>query len=343
MLPSPRILIVRLSAIGDVVQGMPIACALRERFPDALLAWAVGEAPAELLRGHAALDEVIALPRGWLSSPLSVRRLRRRLRTMKFDVAVEAQGLTKAAVVAWLSGARWRIGFGDPWGRELSRWVNTETVDTTARHVVDRNLQLLRPLGIESPRVRFQLPEHPPARDSASQIIGRMGLADGFAMINSGAGWPSKIWPDRRYASVAAHLGREHGLPTMVVWGSQAERLAADQIAAASDGHARPAPPTGLTELAALARRARLFIGSDTGPLHIAAAAETPCVGLFGPWPAERHGPYGPKNVALQTAHFEGTTRQRRKAPAKLMEAISVEQVCQACDRILKRGEREAA
>lgn len=340
---APRILIVRLSAIGDVVQGMPIACALRERFPDALLAWAVGEAGATLLRGHAALDEVIALPRGWLKSPRSVWRLRRRLRAMRFDTTVEAQGLTKAAIVARLSGARRRLGFGDPWGRELSRWINTELVDTTARHVVDRNLQLLRPLGIQSPTVRFQVPDNLLDRIAAEQMIRQTRLEDGFAMINSGAGWPSKLWPHERYAAVAAYLGREPGLPTLVAWGGREERLAAEQIVAGSHTHARLAPPTTLTELAALARRARVFVGSDTGPLHLAAAVGTPCVGLYGPWPAEKHGPYGPKNIALQEMFFEGSTRQRRNAPPKFMEAISVEQVCRACDRILQRDGREAA
>lgn len=341
---APRILIVRLSAIGDVVQGMPIACALRERFPQSYLAWAVGEAGATLLTGHQALDEIIVLPRRWLRSPRTFCRVRRRLRASRFDVAVEAQGLTKAALVAWLSAAPRRIGFGNPWGRELSRWLNTETVDTSdVEHVVDRNLRLLRPLGIESPRVRFQLPELPQDRAAAEQMIARLEVGPRFALVNSGAGWPSKLWPSDRYASVASHLGRRWQLPTIVVWGRDEERLAGQQIVAASGGHARLAPPTTLPQLAALARRARLFLGSYTGPLHIAAAAGTPCVGLFGPWPARRHGPYGPNHLALQAEGFEGTTRQRRNAPARLMQAIRVADVCQACDQILQRDGREAA
>ena len=106
---------------------------------------------------------------------------------------------------------------------------------------------------------------------------------------------------------------------------------------------ARLAPPTSLTELAALARRARLFLGSDTGPLHLAAAVGTPCVGLYGPWPAERHGPYGAQHVALQEAFFDGPTRKRRKAPPALMEAITVDRVCEACDQILRRFGRHVA
>jgi heptosyltransferase-1 len=341
--PSPRILIVRLSAIGDVIHGMPLACALREWFPTAFLAWAVEERAAVLLRGHDALDELIALPRRWLRSPSTVWRLRRRLRGLKFDITIDVQGLTKAAIVARLSGAGRRIGFGNPWGRELSQWLNTELVDTTAEHAIDRTLQLLLPLGIDRPAVHFRVPEQPADRAAAEEMIHRGGLEDGFAVINPGAGWASKLWPTDRYAAVAGHLGRIWGLPTLVVWAGQKERTLAQQIVDGSRGHARLAPPTTLGQLAALARRCWLFIGSDTGPLHLAAAVGTPCVGLYGPWPASRHGPYGPQHIALQEMSFEGPTRARRNAPPKLMEAIRMEQVCGACDQILKRDGRHAA
>ena len=235
---SPRILIVRLSAIGDVIQSMPLACALRERFPQAFLAWAVEERAASLLRGHEALDELITLPRGWLKSPRGVWQLRRRLRDLQFDVAIDVQGLTKSALLAWLSGAKRRIGFGNPGGRELSKWLNNERVDPKSTHVVDRYLELLRPLGIESPTVRFQVPERNDDRTAAEQIIRQCGVANGFAIINPGAGWPSKLWPTDRYAAVARHLHERWKLPTLVVWAGQAERAMAEQIVTAS--RARP-------------------------------------------------------------------------------------------------------
>lgn len=341
--PTPRILIVRLSAIGDVVQCMPVACALRERFPNAMLTWAVERTAACLLQGHPALDELIVLPRGWLKSPKTVWQLRRRLRRMKFDTTIEAQGLTKAAVVARLSGAKRRLGFGDPWGRELSPWLNNELVDTPGIHVVDRNLRLLKPLGIDRPTVRFEVPEQQSDRAAAEEMVRQAGLQDGFAMINSGAGWPSKLWPNERYSAVASYLGRSCGLPSLVVYGGRDERLAAEQIVAHSEGHAQLALSTTLPQLASLARKSRLFIGSDTGPLHLAAATGTPCVGLYGPWPAKKHGPYGPQHIALQKMFFEGPTRQRRHASPKYMEAISIDDVCEACDQILRRKGRDAA
>jgi len=332
----PRILIVRLSAIGDVIHTMPVACALRERFPQAFLAWVVEERAAAMLRGHEAIDEVIELPRGWLKSPRRVWRLHGRLHELQFDAVLEAQGLTKAAIAAWISGAPRRIGFGHPWGRELTQWLNNELVDTPELHVVDRNMRLLRPLGIQTAKVRFMVPEHSADCHTAEQIIMRHGLEGGFAIINPGAGWPSKIWPADRFAAVARHLGTKWRLPTLVVWAGEKEMQMSILIGTGSQGHAQIAPGTTLPELAALARRAKMFIGSDTGPLHLAAAVDTPCIGLYGPWPAERHGPYGSQHIALQKAFFEGSTRQRRHASVELMQAITVEDVCSACDKILQ-------
>jgi len=339
---SPRILLVRLSAIGDVIHTLPLLCTLRDRFPGAWVTWVVEDRAAAVLQGHAALDELLTLPRGWLKSPARVWRLRRQLRATRFDLAIDAQGLTKSAIVAWLAGVPRRIGFGNPWGRELSRRLNTELVDTSRPHAVDRHLELLRPLGIESAAVRFDVPESGADAQAAEQIMRGCGVEQGFAMIAPGAGWPSKVWPADRYAAVAAYLGQRWQLPTLVIAGSAQERAWAKQVAAGSGGHAQPAPEMSLGQLAALARRARLFIGSDTGPLHLAAAVATPCVALYGPWSAEKHGPYGPQHVALQKMTFEGSTRQRRRASSKYMEAIDVESVCAACDRILRESHKAA-
>lgn len=333
-----KVLIVRLSAVGDVIHGLPVLNALRESFPKAFLAWLVEERAAPLLRGHKALDELITLPRGWLRSPMAVWRLRRRLQSLAPDVTIDVQGLTKSALAAWLSGAEWRIGFASPAGRELSCWLNNDLVTPGARHVIDRNLELLRPLGITSPRVCFEVPEDPMSRSTAERMIRRLGLENRFALISPGAGWPSKLWPAERFAAVAVHLGQRWRVPSIVVWAGKQEHALARRVVTAARGYAWLAPATSLTELAALARRARLFVASDTGPLHLAAAVGTPCVGLFGPMPAERNGPYGSQHIALQAVRFEGTSRQRRHAPPEVMEAITVEMVTEACDCVLGRN-----
>jgi lipopolysaccharide heptosyltransferase I len=328
---------VRLSALGDVIHTLPLLSALREHFPAAAISWVVDERFASLLRGHQALDELITVPRAFLKSPWTLWQTRRRLQAQRFDLAIDTQGLTKSAVLAWLSGAPRRIGFKGRWGRELSPWLNTELVLPSAPHAVDRLLELLSPLGIERPRVRFEVPEEESERQAAARVLAELGVSDGFAMIHPGASWASKLWPANRFAAVARHLGEHWHLPTIVFWASPEEQGRAGEIVQGAGGHARRAPKVTLRELASLARRARLYLSSDTGPLHLAAAVGTPCVGLYGPWPAEGHGPYGPQNIAVQKMVFHGSTRQRRRCSSIYMEAIGAPTVCDACDRLLGR------
>lgn len=342
-LSPQRVLVVRLSAIGDVIHSLPVACALREAFPHCAVGWVVESRAAALLRGHPAIDELVEVPRGFLKSPGYLWQLRRRLRQWHPDVAIDVQSLSKSAVVAWLSGARWRIGFARPQGREIAPWLDRVLVQPKAVHVVEQYLELLEPLGIRRPAVRFGIPELLGEAEAAAAWIEQYGLGGGFAVLNAGSGWPSKQWPSERFAALACHLGEVWRLPSLVVWSGEGERRLAEAIVGGAGGHARLAPATSLRELAALVRRARLFVSSDTGPLHLAAALGTPCVGLYGPWPAERNGPYGPQHIAIQKIRFEGTTRQRRMAPASLMEAIDVVTVCQACDALLERDYIQAA
>lgn len=335
---APRILLVRLTAIGDVIHGTPVLCALRARFPQAFLAWVVEGRAGTLLEGHPALDELIVVRRHWLKSARETWHLRRRLRQLRFDVTIDVQGLSKSAVAAWLSGAPKRVGFAQPQGRELSPWLNNIRVKTEGPHVIEHNLQLLRALGIEQPAVRFDLPENDEDRAAVENILHEVALAPGgYAIINPGAGWPSKLWEPLRFAEVAVHLEQVHGLPTLVVWAGPRERQWAETIVDHSAGAARLAPDTSLRELTSLARRARLFVASDTGPLHIAAAVGTPCVGIYGPMPGQRNGPYGSQHRTVQAMHFEGTSRQRRQAPREVMLANTSEMVCAACDEVLQR------
>jgi heptosyltransferase I len=336
--PAQRILIVRLSAIGDVMHAVPVLNALRDALPGAFLAWVVEGRTADLLREHQALDELIALPRGWLKSPRTVLGLRRRLRSLRFDTTIDLQGLSKSAIAAWLSGARRRIGLAGRDGREISRWLNNELVAPTRTHITERSLELLAPLGITRPVVRFDLAESPADAVFARKILGSQQVLAPFAVINPGASWPSKRWPAKRLAAVARHLGQSRGLKSLVVWAGDEERGWAEQIVAGSTEYATIAPATTLCELAAIVRRASIFVGSDTGPLHLAAALGTPCVGLFGPMPAERNGPYGPQHVSVQKIRLTGTSRERRTAGPESMEAISVDHVTEACDQILDRN-----
>jgi len=338
---NPRILIVRLTAIGDVLHTLPVLCALRNHLPGAEIGWMVEGRAGTLLEGHPALDRLIRVPRKWLKSPSKVWQIRRELREFSPDVTIDVQGLMRSAVAARLSGARRRIGFGCEKGRERSPWLNNELVHSTSAHIIDANLELLQPLGIQNPQVRFDLPETDEDRQAVEQILRTLNLNSPFAVINVGAGWPSKLWRMDRYAAVTRYLKQRFDLPSLVVWAGEEERAAATDVVD-SGFSAVMAPDTTLRELASLCRRATLFVGSDTGPLHLAAAVGTPCVGLYGPMPAERNGPYGPQHVALQKASYQGGRHGRRKAPRTLMDAITVEDVCAACDQILDHSPNRA-
>lgn len=333
---QPRILIVRLSAIGDVIHGVPVLCALREALPEAFLGWVVEGRAGDLLEGHPALDALIRVPRGWLKSPREVWRLRQRLQALQFDAAIDLQCLTKSAIAAWLSGAGRRIGKAGDDGRELSRWFHNELVECSGSHVIEHYLELLKPLGIKSPEVRFELPERDVDAQVAEEFVRSNGLAGRrVAILNPGAGWPSKVWPAERYGELARHLAKVHGLASVAVWGGASELPLAEAIVAASGGKAILAPATSMRELAALCRRAAMFVGSDTGPMHLAVAVGTPTISLHGPSQAEWCGAYGPENIRLQVRYEEGSALERRRADDATMRAIEVPLVAEACDRLL--------
>ena len=335
---SGRFLIVRLSAVGDTIFSLPVACALRRHNPQAFIAWVVEPLSAMMVRTHDCLDEVIVVPRGWWKSPAELRKLRCKLAELEIDTTLDLQSLTKSALVARLSGARRRLGFTRPWGRELSLVLNNERVRVEADHVVNGYLEILKPLGIVSPQVEFRIPPDDKASGSMLAFVTRELKSQPFAVINPAASWPSKIWPIDRYGEVARYLGEQHGLRSIVLWYGDIERVWAEQIVSGSQGQALLAPPTKLNEVAALARQACLFLSSDTGPLHLAAAVGTPCVGLYGTSRVGRCGPYGSQHIALQAYYQDGTSRQRRSAANLAMQAITVAQVCDACEEIFIRG-----
>jgi len=313
--------------------------AVRRHYPKAFIAWVVERPSAPLLEGHESLDELIVLKRGWLKSPKTVWHLRRRLRRLRFDISIDPQCLTKSAVVGWLAGARTRVGFAGEDGRELSRWLNNRLVVRTEPHMVDRGLELLRPIGIERPKVRYLLPISSTAEAVAAELAELEENRQGFAVINPGAGWPSRLWPPQRYGQVAQYLWDKHMLRSVVAWYGDEERAMGEQIVAASDRRAVLAPPTDLLSLAAVLRRSRMYVGSDTGPLHLAVAVGTQCVSLHGPTRASQSGPHGSGHRALQEVYLEGTSRERRKADNATMKAISVQAVCEACSELMAENQ----
>ncbi len=332
---SPRILITRLSAIGDCILTMPLAVALRQAFPNALLAWAVEGVAGTMIEPHPAVDLALRLPRQFTRSAAALWQLRQRLLALHFDVAIDPQSLTKSALVAWLSGARRRIGFARPVGRELAPWLHTELVTSRRTHVVDRYLELLQPLGTAASSVRFDFPRLESSDTAMGAALQKLQLDRPFAVLNPGAGWESKRWPAERFAEVARQLDRAWNLASVVVWAGPQEQAWAEQIAGLAPNAALVAPSTTLLELAALLRQAVLFVGSDTGPLHMAAAVGTPCIGIYGPTRPQDCGPYGAGHQTVQAWYQGGSSRQRRQGANDAMRDVPASGVIDACGRVL--------
>jgi len=332
---TPRILIIRLSAMGDVIHGIPVLHALRTAMPQAFLGWVVSGRNGDLLEGHSDLDQLIRISRRWWRSPREVLDLRRQLREQPFDITIDLQGLSKSAVVARLSGAPRRIGYAGKLGREISTWLNNELVEVDTPHVIDRYLAILKPLGIENPPVGFNLPEQAADAEFAQQSCQALELQPNkFAIVNPGAGWVSKQWPAERYGELAARLWQKKRLRSLAVWAGDAELQQAQTIVHSSTGGAVLAPATTMQQLASLARHARLFIGSDTGPLHLAVAVGTPSISLHGTSLAEQTGAYGNQNRRLQ-AEYDDSAGKRRHNDNRAMRAITTEMVYAACEELL--------
>lgn len=308
--------LVKLSSLGDVVHALPVAAALRAHAPGWRLTWIVERREAALLRGNPVIDEVVAVDtRHWrrarrvreiVGVVRDLRDLRRRLRAARFDAALDLQGLVKSGLLTVATGARLRIGYAVGQCREPASALFTNrrvTPPPTARHVVDRNLSLLAPLGVSVGDPEFPLGVDREADLAIDGFFIAAGLKprDRVVVLNPGAGRPDKWWPVAHFRALARRLADESAATVLVVWGPD-ELWSARQIV---DGADRPrallAPPTSLAELAALLRRASVVVAADTGPLHLAAAVGTRCVGLYGPTSAVRNGPYGERHRALQS------------------------------------------
>jgi heptosyltransferase I len=331
---TTKILIVRLGALGDIVHALPVAAALRERYPDAQIDWLVDAKHAAILDLVPVISRRVAVEsRRWGAALGVVRALRRE----RYDAAVDLQGLVKSAAFARLSGAKRVIGFARSHLRErLAALLYSEVCDPgDVTHVIDKNLSVLGLFGIaERPR-RFPIsvPESA-ACEPVVERVRRDGMR-GYALINPGAAWPNKRWPPGRFGEVASALATRHGLLPVVLWGPGEQDVAAG-VVEASDGIAMAAPPTGLGDLLALARGARLMVSGDTGPLHLAAAVGAPAVALFGPTDPARNGPWDASDVSLSrfadcVCHYERRCRRSRGC----IEDLAVEDVRAAIDRRL--------
>lgn len=351
-LPSaPRqfgsLLIVRLGAMGDIIHALPAVAALRQAFPSANLGWLVEERWAELL---CTSSYSLSGPRSpqrplvdcvhtvttkqWRHAPLSFNTWQqigsnvRQLRDVHYDAVIDFQGAIRSALLARWSGAPVVYGYTKP--REGAAIIfYSRKITTNRAHVVEQAIELVEAV-IAKPTVPapFQFPVDP---DAETKVAAITATGKSFAILNPGAGWGAKRWPPERYAQVARELAKD-GLCSFINYGPGEGDLA-EAVEKASAGTARRVS-CSISELVALTRRASLFVGGDTGPMHLAAALKIPVVAIFGPTNPARNGPFRTRSVVLRSASSV-TDHSRHREPEQGLLEITAEEVVAGARKLL--------
>lgn len=296
---------IRLGAVGDVVRTLPAASALRAAFAGSQICWLVEPASASLLRGQPWLDEVLVFPREELRDALARgrplrlarawRRFARELRSRRFELVVDFHSILKSGLLASASGARRRATYARPYARELAWLFASEraALDPPRASRFERNDALVRFLAVAAPAARTPLSIEP---EAAARMERELAGAPPAVVVHPGTSdsTPHKRWTPEGYAAVARGLRDAEGVATLVSVGpARDDRAFAEAVVKAAEGAASLAPPTpGLGDLAALFARSRLYVGSDTGPLHVASLVGTPVVQLLGPTDPVENAPW---------------------------------------------------
>jgi heptosyltransferase I len=298
---NPRkILLIRLSSLGDIVHTIPAFTSLRAAFPGAQIDWLVEKKMAFLLNAVKGISNIFEINIRWIKqNPLSITawsgicNLVATLQRQHYDISLDFQGLLKTGLLSFLGGANKRYGFSRKLVREYpAHWFYSCTLpyEGSRSHVVDLNLQLAQMAGGLATSTRLTLSPSAGDEELVNSLIEKEGL-EAFVVLNPGGGWPTKRWEPRRYGLLAARIQKELHLPVIVTTGPGEENFFKEIAQNCID----PAPrhfQLSFLQLIPLLVRARLFVGGDTGPFHLACALGTPVVGIFGPTAPERNGPW---------------------------------------------------
>lgn len=342
-----RILVVRLGAMGDVIHAMPAVAALRKADPGAFIGWVVEERWSELLvadgaSSHGNPDEQRPLidrihtvnTRVWRENLLagetweSIFGLRDELHSEDYDVAIDFQGAIKSGLVAFASGAKSRRGSESP--RELpAKIFYNRTVKTTEQHVIGMNFQLAEVAKSDSPA---PLPRDTAAEKWAEAQLQSLGGKE-FAILNPGAGWQAKEWPAHKFGDLAKRLATKGFASLINIGPGEREAVLATTVEQVSAGAATRIM-CSIGQLIALTRRASLFVGGDTGPMHLANALCIPTVAIFGPTDPQRNGPYFQPSATLRSAASVTSYSHSNKYDVGI-SALTVDEVFAACEKVI--------
>ncbi len=321
------ILIVRLSSMGDIIHTIPAFSLLRNEFPKARIDWLVNKRFKEIVEMVDGLDNILS----WESQ--SPTRMIRQLRSPRYDIVIDCQGLIKSAILARLAGSDRVLGFSASHVREQPAALFYTQVHTPEQygHVIFKNLSLVHTIARCGTSVHFPWKESVP--------VPAVGDEGEYAVLVPGASWKHKQWTAESYGELAAKLRDLYGLRSLLTHGNSGELLLAERAAATSGGAATVLPRTSVSSLFGLLRRASLVVGGDTGPLHLAAAAGTPVMGLYGPTNPSRNGPWSGLDGVV-SRHGECECKYRRKCVRSrpCVTDINVGEVVEAVASRFQRG-----
>lgn len=336
-----NIMVVKLSAIGDVIHALPVSYALKETFPEARVTWVVEPPAYELLTDNPYIDEIILFEKkkfkslgGFLTN---FGPFKRRLQQNQYDAALDLQGLFKSAAIAYLSKAPVRLGTCNM--RECSDKVSRPVIGPHAQgHIVERYLDAARELGCRVDKVVFPMNVTARDEDLAARIMQQAGadMANPYVVLAVGANWPNKRWPTKYFAALSDWLYSQKLIPVVIGGGVLDASLAAEIEAAAEIPPVNLVGRTSLKQLAHIIRHARLTLGGDTGPVHLSAGIGTKTVMVMGPTDANRNGPYGQLDNAIE-ADWDCKYCWKRACPKgrECLARISVDQVKDKIMRVL--------
>ena len=337
-----NILVIKLRYIGDVLLATPVLRALRERFPEARVAVAVNRGTEDILRGNPDLNEVLVVERG---GPAEQWRFLREIRRRRFDCVIDLTDGDRSAILARFSGAPVRIGLNEEhrWRGLLYTAVARPGPEMT--HRLERDLEAVRPLGIQPKAWPLTLNTSPEDDEAAARLLneatgGQVSRVKRLVMLQPGARYWFKAWPPERFAELAGRLAGKHGC-TILIGGDAKERELAEAIrGAAGKAAVSLAGRLTLLQYAAVLKRCALFVGNDNGPMHMAAALGVPVVALFGPSNPSEWGPRGSRTEVI----YKGLDCRRCFHPTctrgedSCMRQITVDEVFAAAGRLLAQG-----
>ena len=347
-----NILIVKLSAIGDVIHTLPALNAIRRHFQDASITWLIEEDAAPLVQGHDALDRILVSrrkrwmkalrSRSCLSTIKEIYSFIKVLRDTHYDMILDFQALLKSGILIALARGRRKIGFGKGLEHmEYSYIFLNERIPAVSmeHHALYRGLMLLNAIGIPTPDVEYNLPVSDHDREKVDDLLRQYGVVNPrrFVAINPVAKWESKLWSNRKFAELADRIAAQYDVG-VVFTGSFDDRRTIHKIKADMGAPAVDlAGETTLKMLAALYAKADAVISTDTGPMHLAVAVGTPVVALFGPTAPWRTGPYGSGHQVVTAGEACAPCFKRHCQTYKCMDLISVDRVFNAVSEIIDK------